>query len=41
VSRLIRALLDGHWGDQWPSAKAVLRQALEERARIRRAGWFS
>jgi len=42
VERLIRSIVHERWDKATrPKAKKVLEQALEEREKIRRAGWFS
>ena len=42
ASTLIRTLLDIRWDlDTWPIAEAVLRDALDARSEIQRAGWFN
>ena len=39
---LLRLLLGTRWSTAvWPTARATLRQALVERTRVRRAGWFN
>jgi hypothetical protein len=39
---LIRVILETRWGaDEWPIVKAELRNALKERSRLERAGWFN
>ena len=38
IHRLIRSILEARWHNKtWPTAKATLKQALEERKKIRRA----
>ena len=40
--RLIRVILGTRWGaDEWPIVKAELHNALKERSRLERAGWFN
>ena len=42
TERLIRSILETRWDNRtWPTAKATLRQVLEERKKIRRAGWMN
>ena len=42
VERLIRSILQTRWDNRtWPTAKVTLKQALEERKKIRRAGWMN
>jgi len=42
IERLIRSILGTPWDNKtWPTAKATLKQALEERKKIRRAGWMN
>jgi hypothetical protein len=42
IERLIRSILETRWDNAtWPTAKATLKQALEERKKIRRAGWMN
>ena len=42
IQRLIRVILETRWGaEEWPIVKAELRNALAERRRIERAGWFN
>jgi hypothetical protein len=42
IQRLIRVSLGTRWGaDEWLIVKAELRNALKERSRLQRAGWFS
>jgi len=39
---LIRSIVNTRWDKvTWPAAKTTLKRALEERRKIRRAGWFS
>jgi len=42
IERLICSILATRWANKtWPTAKASLKQALEERKKIRRAGWMN
>ena len=42
IQRLIRVIPGTWWNaDEWPVVKAELRNALAERTRIERAGWFN
>jgi hypothetical protein len=42
IQRLIRVIRETRWNaDEWPIVKAELRNALAERQRIERAGWFN
>jgi hypothetical protein len=42
IQRLIRVILGTRWNaDEWPIVKAELRNALKERRRLERAGWFN
>jgi hypothetical protein len=42
IERLIRSILETRWDNKTrPIAKATLKQALEERKKIRRAGWWN
>ncbi len=42
VERLIRSICETRWDKATrPTGKAMLKRAIEERERIRRAGWFS
>jgi hypothetical protein len=42
VSILIRAMLTERWDSgAWQQIKAELKNALAEKARVRRAGWFN
>ena len=45
IQRLIRVILvilETRWGaDEWPIVKAELRNALKERSRLERSGWFN
>jgi len=42
VERLIRAICETRWDKATrPKAKAMFKRAIEERTRIRRAGWMN
>jgi hypothetical protein len=42
VSRLIIALRSTVWdAATWPAAKATLLDAMKERSKVQRAGWFN
>ena len=42
IQRLIRVILETRWdADEWPIVKAEPRNALKERSRLERAGWFN
>jgi hypothetical protein len=42
VTRVIQAVLCTRWDSgTWPLAKTMLRDAMKERARVSRAGWFN
>ena len=42
IERLTRSILETRWDNMtWPTAKATLKRALEERKKIRRAGWMN
>jgi len=42
IERLICSILATRWDNKtWPTAKATLKRALEERKKIRRAGWMN
>jgi hypothetical protein len=42
IQRLIRVIRETRWhAHEWPIVKAELRNALAERRRIERAGWFN
>jgi hypothetical protein len=42
IQRVIRVILETRCGaDEWPIVKAELRNALKERSRLERAGWFN
>src|SRR5437667_9161697 len=41
IERLTRSILGRRWDNKtWPVAKTTLKRALEERKKIRRAGWM-
>jgi hypothetical protein len=42
IQRLIREIRGTRWtADEWAIVKAELREALKERRRMERAGWFN
>ena len=42
IQRLIRVIRETSWNaDEWPIVRAELRNALAERTRLERAGWFN
>jgi len=42
IELLIRSILGTRWDNKtWPVAKTTLKLALEERKKIRRAGWMN
>ena len=42
VTRVIQGILGTRWDPgTWPMAKAMLRDAMKERSKVQRAGWFN
>jgi hypothetical protein len=42
IQRLIRSILETRWDTKtWPTAKATLKRALEDKKKIRREGWMN
>ena len=41
VSRLLRAMLTEHWGEEWQRIRLEIPKALAEKDRIQQAGWFN
>ena len=42
IERLIRSILETRWDNKtWPTMKATLKRALEERKKMKQAEWFN